>query len=199
MRESGLKDYYEQELRYLREMGREFAQQHGEIAKGLRMEAGRWADPHVERLMEGFAFLAARIHRRLDDDFSEISHALLNIVYPHYLRPLPSMSIVQMELDPDQAISSGFEVEAGQSLVSPPTKEGGVRCRFRSCYPLKLWPVQVAKARWQSPHGLGLGGRAKEVAAEEQAQGPNATHSPVASRYTSSSVACCSESCQALK
>ncbi len=165
MRESGLKDYYEQELRYLREMGREFAEQHGEIAKGLRMEAGRWADPHVERLMEGFAFLAARIHRRLDDDFSEISQALLNIVYPHYLRPVPSMSIVQMELDPDQAISSGFVVEAGQSLVSPPTKAGGVRCRFRSCYPVKLWPLRVATARWQSPHGLGLGSRTKEVAA----------------------------------
>ena len=54
------------------------------------------------------------------------------------------MSIVQMELDPDQAISSGFVVDAGQSLVSPPTKEGGVRCRFRSCYPVKLWPLRVA-------------------------------------------------------
>ncbi len=165
MREAGLKDYYEQELRYLREMGREFAEQHAEIAAGLRMEAGQWADPHVERLMEGFAFLAARVHRRLDDDSSEISQALLNIVYPHYLRPIPSMSIVQMELDPDQGISSGFVVEAGQSLVSPPTKEGGVRCRFRTSYPVKLWPIRVAKARWQSPHGLELGSRAKEVAA----------------------------------
>jgi len=165
MREPGLKDYYEQELRYLRELGKEFAEQHGEIAEGLRMEGGRGADPHVERLLEGFAFLSARIHRRIDDDFSEISEALLNIVYPHYLRPIPSMSVVQMEVDPDQGLSSGIVVEAGQSLVSPPTKEGGVRCRFRSCYPVKLWPLKVAQAKWQAPHGLKLGGRQKEVAA----------------------------------
>jgi type VI secretion system protein ImpG len=165
MREPGLKDYYEQELRYLRELGKEFADQHGEVAEGLRMEAGRWADPHVERLLEGFAFLSARIHRRIDDDFSEISQALLNIVYPHYLRPIPSMSVVQMEVDPDQGLASGILVDAGQSLVSPPTKTEGVRCRFRTCYPVKLWPLRVSRAKWQSPHGLDLGSRAKEVAA----------------------------------
>ena len=159
MREPGLKDYYEQELRYLRELGKEFADQHGEVAEGLRMEAGRWADPHVERLLEGFAFLSARIHRRIDDDFSEISQALLNIVYPHYLRPIPSMSVVQMEVDPDQGLASGLLVDAGQSLVSPPTKAEGVRCRFRTCYPVRLWPLKVSRAKWQSPHGLGCTGR----------------------------------------
>ena len=165
MREPGLKDYYEQELRYLRELGKEFAEQHGEVAEGLRMEGGRGADPHVERLLEGFAFLSARIHKRIDDDFSEISQALLNIVYPHYLRPIPSMTLVQMEVDPDQGLSSGITVEPGQSLVSPPTKEGGVRCRFRTCYPVKLWPMGVTRAKWQPPHGLNLGGRKKEIAA----------------------------------
>lgn len=165
MREEGLKDYYEQELRYLRELGKEFAEEHGEIAEGLRMEAGQWVDPHVERLLEGFAFLAARIHRRMDNDLPEISQALLNVVYPHYLRPIPSMSVVQMELDPDQALSSGVVLDAGQSLVSPPVKESGVRCRFRTCYPLELWPVRVQGAKWQSSHGLDLGRREREVAA----------------------------------
>jgi type VI secretion system protein ImpG len=165
MRDTGLKDYYEQELRYLRELGKEFAEQHGEVAQSLRMEGGQTTDPHVERLLEGFAFLAARIHRRIDDDFSEISQALLNIVYPHYLRPIPSTSVVQMEVDPDQAISSGLILEAGQTLVSPPTKEGGVRCRFRTCYPVKLWPLRVIQATWQSPHGLNFGSRGKEIAA----------------------------------
>lgn len=165
MREDGLKDYYEQELRYLREMGKEFAEQHGEIAEGLRMEAGQWADPHVERLLEGFAFLAARIHRRMDDDFLEVGQGLLDVVYPHYLRPIPSMSIVQMELDPDQGVASGLRVDSGQSLVSPPAKESGVRCRFRTCYPTELWPVRINKAKWQSPHGLDLGRREKEVTA----------------------------------
>jgi type VI secretion system protein ImpG len=165
MREEGLKGYYEQELRFLRELGKEFAEQHAGVAEGLKMEAGQWVDPHVERLLEGFAFLAARIHRRMDDDFLEVSQALLNVVYPHYLRPVPSMSVVQMELDPDQGLSSGLHVDAGQALVSPPVKGSGVRCRFRTCYPTKLWPIRVASARWQSPHGLDLGRREKEVAA----------------------------------
>ncbi len=165
MREAGLKDYYEQELRYLRELGKEFAEEHGEIAEGLRMEAGQWVDPQVERLLEGFAFLAARIHRRMDDDFPEVSQALLDVVYPHYLRPIPSMTIVQMEVDPDQALSAGLRVDAGQSLVSPPAKESGVRCRFRTCYPVDLWPIGVRKAKWQSPHGLDLGRREREIAA----------------------------------
>ncbi len=165
MREEGLKDYYEQELRYLRELGKEFAEQHGEVAAGLKMEAGQWADPHVERLLEGFAFLAARIHRRMDEDFSEVSQTLLNVVYPQCLRPIPSMSVVQMEVDPDQGHTSGLTVEAGQSLVSPPAKGSGVRCRFQTCYPVTLWPVGVGKAKWRSPHGLDLGRREKEVAA----------------------------------
>lgn len=162
MSEGGLKDYYEQELRYLRELGKEFSEQHTEVAEGLRMESGQWADPHVERLMEGFAFLAARIHRRLDDDFSDICEALLNVIYPQYLRPIPSMSVVQMEVDPDQGLTSGLTVGAGQSLVSPPTKVGGVRCRFRTCYPVSVWPIRVAEARWQTPHGMGLGSVAKD-------------------------------------
>ncbi len=165
MREEGLKDYYEQELRYLRELGKEFAGQHGEVAEGLRMEAGQWVDPHVERLLEGFAFLAARVHRRMDDDFLELSQGLLNVVYPHYLRPIPSMSVVMMEVDPDQGLSSGLAIEAGQNLVSPPAKESGVRCRFRTCYPTKLWPIKVAGAKWQSPHGLDLGRREKDITA----------------------------------
>ena len=165
MREEGLKDYYEQELRYLRELGKEFAEQHGEVAEGLKMEAGQWADPHVERLLEGFAFLAARIHRRMDEDFSEASQTLLNVVYPQYLRPIPSMSIVQMEVDPDQGHTSGLTVKAGQSLVSPPAKGSGVRCRFQTSYPVTLWPISVGKAKWRSPHGLDLGRREKEVAA----------------------------------
>lgn len=162
MRDEGLKDYYEQELRYLREMGAEFAEQHEEIASALRLEENRADDPHVERLLEGFAFLAARVHRRIDDDFTEICQSLLNVVYPHYLRPIPSVSVVQLEPDPDSP-TSGFRVPAGSTLVAPPAD--GVRCRFRTCYDTTLWPLRVADAAWQSPHGLDLGVRGHEVAA----------------------------------
>jgi type VI secretion system protein ImpG len=159
-----LKEYYEEELRFLRRLGADFARQHEEIADALRLEPNRCDDPHVERLLEGFAFLAARVHRRIDDDFTEISQGLLNVVYPHYLRPIPSMSVVELQLDPAQgAATAGFTVEAGRSLVAPPTK--GVRCRFRTCYDTTLWPVEVVEARWQSPHELSLGGHARDLAA----------------------------------
>jgi len=159
-----LKDYYEEELRFLRRMGVEFAKQHEEIAEALRLEPNRCDDPHVERLLEGFAFLAARIHRRIDDDNVEISQALLNLVYPHYLRPIPSMTVVEFQPDPDQGgPSSGFRVEAGRTLVAPPTR--GVRCRFRTCYDTMLWPVEVAEAGWHAPHELELGGHTRDLTA----------------------------------
>jgi type VI secretion system protein ImpG len=162
MREHGLKDYYEQELRYLRELGQEFGEQHQEIASALRLEEGRGDDPHVERLLEGFAFLAARVHKRLDDDFAEICQSLLNIVYPHYLRPIPSMSVVQLEPDPG-APTSGFRVPAGSTLVAPPAQ--GVRCRFRTCYDTAVWPIRVAAADWRTPSGLEIGGHERDAAA----------------------------------
>ncbi|MFH1765714.1 MAG: type VI secretion system baseplate subunit TssF [Gemmatimonadota bacterium] len=159
-----LKDYYEEELRFLRRLGAEFAKQHEEIAEGLRLEPNRCDDPHVERLLEGFAFLAARVHRRIDDDFTDISQSLLSIVYPHYLRPTPSMSVVEFQPDPDQGgPSSGFLIESGQSLVAPPTK--GVRCRFKTCYDTTLWPIEVIEAKWQAPHELELGGSTRELTA----------------------------------
>jgi type VI secretion system protein ImpG len=157
-----LKEYYEEELRFLRRLGADFAKQHEEIAEGLRLEPNRCDDPHVERLLEGFAFLAARVHRRIDDDFAEIGQSLLNIVYPHYLRPIPSMSVVQFQPDPDQGgPSSGFLIKAGQSLVAPPTK--GVRCRFKTCYDTTLWPIEVAEARWQAPHELEIGSQIRDL------------------------------------
>lgn len=162
MRDQGLKDYYEQELRYLRELGREFGEQHPEIASGLRLEGSRVDDPHVERLLEGFAFLAARVHRRIDDDFSEICQSLLNVVYPHYLRPIPSMTVVHLEPDPGSP-GGGFRVPAGSTLVAPPAD--GVRCRFRTCYDVDIRPLRVGDAAWQGTRGLDLGAAGGEASA----------------------------------
>ena len=88
--------HYEQELAYLRRMGAAFAEKYPKVASRLVLEPTKCEDPHVERLLEGFAFLAARVHLKLEDDFPEISDALLSIVYPHYLRPIPSMSSASM-------------------------------------------------------------------------------------------------------
>ena len=93
--------YYENELNFLRQLGAEFAGKYPKIASRLVLntEANECEDPHVERLLEGFAFLAARVHLKIDDEFPEITEALLSILYPHYIRPAPSMSIVEMHLD----------------------------------------------------------------------------------------------------
>ena len=145
--------YYEQELAFLRRMGADFAQRYPKVAARLLLEPTKCADPHVERLLEGFAFLAARVHLKLEDDFSEISEALLNVVYPHYLRPIPSLSIVELRLDPEQGkLTSGFPVPRGAPLYSQPV--AGAPCRFRTCYDTTLWPLTVTGAQWRAADQL---------------------------------------------
>lgn len=147
--------YYENELTYLRRLGARFAQQYPKVAARLQLEANKCDDPHVERLLEGFAFLAARIHRRLDDDFPEISEALLDVLYPQLVRPLPAMAIVEMHIDPMQGrLAEGFEVPRGSMLRSRPVQ--GVPCEFQTCYDTTLWPVTVHKVGWSAPDGVGV-------------------------------------------
>lgn len=142
--------YYERELTFLRQMGAEFAQQYPKIASRLLLEPDRVEDPHVERLVEAFAFLAARVHLKIDDEFPEITDALLSIVYPHYLRPVPSMSVVEFHLDPEQAkLTSGLTVPRHAVLYSRPFE--GAPCKFRVCYETTIWPVRVAAAEWKTP------------------------------------------------
>jgi type VI secretion system protein ImpG len=148
-----LLEYFERELSYLRRGGAEFAKQYPKIASRLLLEPNKCDDPHVERLLEGFAFLAARVHLKIDDDFSEVSEALLNVINPHYIRPIPSISLVQFELDPEQGkLTSGLDIPRGSALDSRPVR--GVPCRFRTCYDTTLWPITVEDAKWVSPHQL---------------------------------------------
>jgi type VI secretion system protein ImpG len=142
--------YYERELTYLRQLGAEFAQKYPKIAGRLLLEAGKCEDPHVERLLEGFAFLAARVHLKIDDEFPQIVEALFNILYPNYLRPIPSMSVVQFHLDPEQGkLTSGLKIERGSLLYSQPVN--GAPCKFRTCYETTLWPVVLQSAQWRLP------------------------------------------------
>ena len=152
MRED-LLGYYERELTFLRHMGKEFAEKYPKIASRLLLEPDRCEDPHVERLLEGFAFLAARVHLKIDDDFPEITTALLANVYPHYLRPLPSMSVVELSLDPEQGkLAAGQFVPRGSMLYSRAVE--GVPCKFRTCYDTTLWPVAASEAQLRTPDRL---------------------------------------------
>jgi type VI secretion system protein ImpG len=145
--------YYERELTFLRHMGAEFAQKYPKIASRLILEPDKCDDPHVERLLEAFAFLAARVHLKIDDEFPEITEALLSILYPHYIRPIPSMSVVEFYADPEQAkVTTGIHIPNGSMMFSKPV--AGVPCKFRTCYDTVLWPVAVTAAEWKTPDRL---------------------------------------------
>src|SRR3954467_2209501 len=95
--------YYERELQFIRQMAQEFARQYPAAAGRLLLEPNRSVDPHVERLIEAFALLAGRVHHKLDDEFPELTEALLAVLYPHYLAPVPSLAIVQFVADAERA------------------------------------------------------------------------------------------------
>jgi len=143
--------YYERELAYLRQLGGEFSLKYPKIASRLSLSPDRCEDPHVERLLEAVAFLTARIQHKIDDEFPEITEALFSTLLPHYLAPIPSMAIVQFVLDPEQGkLEKGYRIDRHAKLYSQPVS--GMPCRFRTCYPVTLWPIQVRTARFDEPN-----------------------------------------------
>ena len=134
--------YYDRELRYIRRLAAEFAEAHPNVAKQLRLTADAVEDPYVARLIEGFAYLNARIRHKLDDDFPELTDALLEVLYPHYLNPTPSMAIVQFKAKSD--LASVYKVPPGTTMESEAVS--GDRCRFRTAYPVELWPIDLTAA-----------------------------------------------------
>jgi type VI secretion system protein ImpG len=137
--------YYERELAFLRQMGAEFAAHYPKVAARLQLEPTRCEDPHVERMIEAFSLLAARIHLRLDDDFPEITQALLNIVYPHYTRPVPSMAVAEFSLR-ESKLTTSVRIPRESILYSRPVE--ALPCKFRTCYDTEVWPMKVAEAHW---------------------------------------------------
>jgi len=139
--------HYENELRFIRRMAADFAKKYPAVASRLELprEIKESEDPHVERLIEAFALLTARIRAKIDDEFPEITEALLGMLYPHYLRPVPSMAIFQIELDPEQSkMTGGYPIARGREIFSKPVM--GVPVQFRTAYPLTLWPLKVVRA-----------------------------------------------------
>src|SRR5438105_9790203 len=131
--------YYERELLFIRQLAQEFAKQYPAAAGRLLLEPTRSTDPHVERLIESFALLTGRLHHKLDDEFPELTDALLNILYPHYLAPIPSMAILQFPLDPERgALPDGFSIPSASRVHTQPVE--GLPCRYRTAYPVTLWP-----------------------------------------------------------
>src|SRR5712692_10006605 len=110
--------YYERELSFMRDMAAEFARNYPDAASRLDIERHRCEDPHVERLIEGFCLIAARIHHRLDAEFPEITQTFLNLIFPDYLRPVPSMSIAQFRMADENQVPEpgGINIPVGEML-----------------------------------------------------------------------------------
>src|SRR5436305_2468321 len=155
--------YYERELTFIRQFAQEFAERYPAAAGRLLLEPNRSGDPHVERLIESFALLAGRIHHKLDDEFPEITEALLDVLYPHFLRPVPSQAIAQFQFDPSQSAPTVAEAPAGTVLHSKP--DNGHVCTFRTCYPVKLWPLRVSGASVSAANHFATAGLPSDTAA----------------------------------
>lgn len=144
-------DHYNRELTLLREMGGEFAKQYPAVAGRLGLDEFQCQDPYVERLLEGFAFLAARVHRRLDAEFPEFTHGLLDTLYPHFTRPLPSASIFCLHPDQDEgSLAEGYQLPRGTQVVGPTSDQSPTPCRFETTDELTLWPLAIENVALQS-------------------------------------------------
>ncbi|MBP0951631.1 type VI secretion system baseplate subunit TssF [Pseudomonas sp. 20GA0080] len=136
-------DYYQDELSALRQLGRRFSERNPALAPFLG-QAGR--DPDVERLLEGFAFLTGRLRQKLDDELPELTHSLMNLLWPNYLRPLPSVSMLQFE----PLLRSGPAVLVDRSTPVESDPVDGRVCRFRTCFATEVLPLELKELRHSS-------------------------------------------------
>ncbi len=141
--------YYNTELHHLREMGGEFAKEFPKIAARLGMDGFECADPYVERLLEGFAFLAARVQLKVDAEFPRFTQHLLDMIYPNYNEPVPSMTVVQFHADLEEgSLAEGFTIERQTALRSQMGKGEQTACEYRTAHNIDLWPIEITEAEY---------------------------------------------------
>ena len=137
--------YYEAEMRYLGEAAKEFADAHPDRARMLNLDRVGDRDPYVERLFEGFAFLTGRLRQKLDDELPELTEGLVSLLWPHYLRMIPSLSILEMTpaagtLQKTENVPAGLAVRSGKVGAS------GVQCLYRTTQAVTLMPIRLTEA-----------------------------------------------------
>lgn len=137
--------YYEAEMRYLREAGKEFAEAHPDRARLLNLDRVGDRDPYVERLFEGFAFLTARLRQKLDDELPELTEGLVSLLWPHYLRMIPSLSILEMQ--PNLvALQKWEELPPGIEVRSDAIGPEAMQCTYRTTQAVQLLPITLSEA-----------------------------------------------------
>ena len=143
-----LLDYYNRELAYVREHGAEFAEQFPKVASRLGMRGIEVADPYVERLLEGFAFMSARIQLKMDAEFPRFSQRLLDLIYPGYLSPTPAMAIAHIEPSQSEGGSpEGFHLARDARMRARLPTHEQTACEFRTAHDVTLWPLKLVEAK----------------------------------------------------
>ncbi len=141
---------YQDELVRIRRLCREFSERYPRLAGKLQMSGEVCEDPHVERLIEASALIAARVSKRLDDDYPEFTEGLLELLFPHYLRPFPSCSIVRL----DTTVTKGKEVNGSWTIprgtVLDSAEVNGVKCKFTTAYGITIAPISITSARFDT-------------------------------------------------
>ena len=143
--------YFNTELYYLREAAAKFAEKNPQIAQQLSLEGFTCSDPYIERLLEGFAYLAARVHYELDSEFDKFTQILLNNIYPDYLMPFPSASIVNFKPDfSDDALAKGVKISRHTVMNTLHRSSSGTPCTFTTTQDVVLWPIKIADAYYST-------------------------------------------------
>lgn len=144
-------DYYNQELTFIRELASEFAEKHPKIASRLGMQGINVADPYVERLIEAFCFISARTQLKLDAEFPHFTQRLLDVIYPNYNSPTPSMGVVQLKPNLKEGdLTQGYLFPSHSALHTRIPAGEITRCEFRTSQDVTLWPLEITEARLTS-------------------------------------------------
>ncbi len=145
----GLLGYYERELQHIRGVANEFGREFPKIAGRLCLDEFECQDPYVERLLEGFAYLAARVQMKYDAEFPRLTQSILSTIYPHFLAPTPSMMVVQFQPTiTDGELADGFAVPRGEALQSIVGKDDRTPCQYRTAHDVTLWPLEIVEAEY---------------------------------------------------
>lgn len=151
-------EYYNEELQYLREVGEVFARENPKVAGRLGLDSFECADPYVERLLEGVAFLTARVRMKLDDEFPNFTQSLVETMYPHYLCPTPSMTMVQFHPDfKEPALDQGVAIPKHTVIRSGGGIGDETSCQYRTGHEVTLWPISLIEAQYYTREISSLG------------------------------------------
>lgn len=138
-----IRRYFEEQMRYLHEAGKAYAEAHPEQARYLNIDSVADRDPYVERLFEGFAFLAGRIHERLDDELPEYTESLCQLLYPHFLKPIPALSLVTFR-PKTRELQGTVVIDRGTEIRSQPVGDDKLKCRFKTTSDVRVHPLSLA-------------------------------------------------------